>query len=89
MIQKIAKVVERALEVNIVFPERIVGVDQKGEPLSMSPGSFPPCPFRGATCFTCSTRRWRIRNAGRNSASCRSRSASLRAESSACRKPKS
>jgi len=29
MIQEIAKIVERTLEIDIVLPQRIVGVDQK------------------------------------------------------------
>src|SRR5580704_14732369 len=63
VIQKIDEIIERLLEVDIVFPERVVGIENEPRvfrrPHSI-PATPPPCPLRGATAFTRWTRFWRI-----------------------------
>src|SRR5437879_5035236 len=53
--QKIDKIVERALEINVVLPERVVRIEN--EPAHSMPESPWAWPLRGAISFTCWMRR--------------------------------
>ena len=55
MRQKIAKMIERALEVDIVLPQRVVGVDDEVLPFAdiHTPAGRLECPLVGATARTC------------------------------------
>jgi hypothetical protein len=60
MIQELAKAVEGALEINVVFPQRVVGIDDQVAPaiFHMEGGHFP-CPLLGASTRICWLCLWR------------------------------
>ena len=61
MVQEPGELVEGALEVDVVLPQRIVRVDEQevAHGQRYRPEGPPPKPLVGARCFTCSMRRWR------------------------------
>jgi len=59
--QEVAEIVKRALEIDVVFPQRIVGVDDQILPLAHlhTPTDPLACPLVGATARACWICRWR------------------------------
>src|SRR5258708_7293034 len=86
VVQKVHEIVEGPLEIDVVLPQRVVGVENQ-HTRNCFPGR--PCPLRGATFLACWMRFWRATYPGRNSASLRMRSPSLRRESKTWRNARS
>ena len=49
MIQEFDKIIERALEINVIFPERVIRVEDQKPADHFT--SVSPCPLRGETSF--------------------------------------